>query len=106
METLQVWYDVACPYARIGVYWLRNVEAAGGLTYGVEWRNFQLDRINLEPSADPEQLWANPDGTRSLLPSAALQWAAAKGPDVFETVQRAFFDARHVRNRKIGRSAV
>lgn len=106
VETLKVWYDFLCPFARIGVFWLRNVEAAGGLDHEIEWKTFSLEQVNLPEEGDVDQLWATADERRSLLPSAAAKWAETQGGDVFAAVQRTFFDGRHVDHEKIGRPEV
>jgi predicted DsbA family dithiol-disulfide isomerase len=62
--------------------------------------------VNLDPDADPDALWAEPEARRGLLPAAAAKWAEAQGEDVLRAVQLAFFEARHVERRKIGRPEV
>jgi predicted DsbA family dithiol-disulfide isomerase len=105
-DVLRVWTDFLCPFARIGAFWLRNVEATGRLGFEIEWRTFSLEQINLPEDGDVEALWATADERRGLLPAAAAKWAEAQGLDVFESVQRAFFDARHVDRKKIGQPEV
>jgi predicted DsbA family dithiol-disulfide isomerase len=54
--TLKVWTDFNCPWARVGAFWLRNVEAAGGLDLDVEWKMFSLENVNLPEASSPPPL--------------------------------------------------
>lgn len=103
---LSVWYDFLCPFARIGVFWLRNVQTAGAMDRSITWKVFSLEQVNLPEDGDADELWRTATDRRSLLPSAAAKWAEAQGPDELERVQRAFFDARHVDRKKIGQPDV
>jgi predicted DsbA family dithiol-disulfide isomerase len=105
-DSLKVWVDFLCPFARIGCYWIRNVDAAGGLDLDIEWKTFSLENVNLPEEGSADELWATAPERRGLLPAAAAKWAETQGPEVFESVQRAFFDARHVDRKKIGRPEV
>jgi predicted DsbA family dithiol-disulfide isomerase len=103
---LSVWYDFLCPFARIGTYWLRNAEAAGAIDREIAWKTFSLEQINLPEDGDADELWRTASDRRSLLPSAAAKWAEAQGGDELQRVQHAFFEARHVDKKKIGRPEV
>ena len=104
--TLKVWTDFLCPWARIGTFWLRNVEAAGALDVDVEWKTFSLENINLPEDASPDELWATAGERRGLIPAAAQKWVQTQAPDSFAAFQRAMFDARHVEHEKIGEPGV
>ncbi len=62
--------------------------------------------MNLAADDDPDALWAEPEQRRGLLPSAAQHWAAAQGSEALLGVQNAFFDARHLERKKIGKPEV
>ncbi len=104
--TLKVWTDFLCPWARIGAFWLRNVEAAGALDADVEWKTFSLENINLPEDASPDELWSTAPDRRGLLPAAAQKWVQTQAPESFAAFQRAMFDARHVEHEKIGEREV
>lgn len=83
------------------------MEAANGLEHEIAWKTFSLEQINLDPEGDRDELWAEPERRRGLLPGAAAKWAEAQNADTFERVQRAFFEARHTGEReKIGKPEV
>ncbi|MEX2540050.1 MAG: DsbA family protein [Actinomycetota bacterium] len=105
-ESVKVWYDFLCPWARIGVFWIRNVQEAGGLDLDIEWKSFSLENINLPEEASADELWATAPERRGLLPAAAAKWAETQGSEVFLAYQRAMFDARHVDRKKIGKPEV
>ncbi len=105
-ESLKVWYDFLCPWARIGVFWIRNVQEAGGLDLDIEWKNFSLENINLPEEASADELWAAAPEKRGLIPAAAAKWAETQGSDVFLSYQKAMFNARHVDRQKIGKPEV
>lgn len=104
--TLKVWTDFLCPWARIGAFWLRNVEAAGALDEDVEWKTFSLENINLPEDGSPDELWATATERRGLIPAAAAKWVQTQAPESFAAFQRAMFDARHVEHEKIGEPGV
>jgi predicted DsbA family dithiol-disulfide isomerase len=101
-ETIKVWTDFLCPWARIGAIWLRNVEAADGLDADVEWKTFSLENINLPEGGDADELWSTATERRGLVPAAAAKWVQTQAPETFAAFQRAMFDARHVDHEKIG----
>jgi predicted DsbA family dithiol-disulfide isomerase len=105
-DSVKVWYDFLCPWARIGVFWIRNVQEAGGLDLDIEWKSFSLENINLPEEASADELWATAPERRGLLPAAAAKWAETQGSEVFGAYQRAMFDARHVDRKKIGKPEV
>jgi predicted DsbA family dithiol-disulfide isomerase len=77
------------------------------LGHRIEWKSFSLEHINLEPGKDPlAEVWGQPERRRGILPAAAAQWAAEQVDGIFETVQRAFFEANHVERKKIGKPEV
>ena len=104
--TLKVWTDFLCPWARIGAFWLRNVEAAGALDADVEWKTFSLENINLPEDASADELWSTAVERRGLIPAAAQKWVLTQAPESFAAFQRAMFDARHVDHEKIGEPEV
>jgi predicted DsbA family dithiol-disulfide isomerase len=104
--TLKVWTDFLCPWARIGAFWLRNVEAAGALEADVEWKTFSLENINLPEDGDADELWSTATERRGLIPAAAAKWVQTQAPESFAAYQRAMFDARHVEHEKIGQPDV
>jgi predicted DsbA family dithiol-disulfide isomerase len=105
-DSVKVWYDFLCPWARIGVFWIRNVQEAGGLDLDIEWKSFSLENINLPEEASADELWSTATERRGLLPAAAAKWAETQGSEVFLAYQRAMFDARHVDRKKIGKREV
>jgi predicted DsbA family dithiol-disulfide isomerase len=105
-STLKVWTDFLCPWARIGAFWLRNVEDAGAVGFDIEWKTFSLENINLPEEASADELWSTATERRGLLPAAAAKWVQTNAPDSAKTFQRAMFDARHVDREKIGRPEV
>lgn len=105
-QTLKVWTDFLCPWARIGALWLRNVEDAGGLDVEVEWKTFSLENVNLTEDQSADELWASATERRGLVPAAAAKWVMTNAPESFKAFQRAMFDARHVDKEKIGRAEV
>jgi len=104
--TLKVWTDFLCPWARIGAFWLRNVEAAGALDTDVEWKTFSLENINLPEDGDADELWTTAPERRGLFPAAAAKWVQTQAPESLGSVQKAMFDARHVDHEKIGQPEV
>lgn len=83
------------------------MEAAGAVGHAIEWKTFSLEQINMEDDADRNALWAEPERRRGLIPGAIAKWAEAQSSEVFESVQRAFFEARHTGEReKIGKADV
>jgi len=104
--TIKVWTDFLCPWARIGAFWLRNVEAAGALDAEVEWKTFSLENINLPEDGDADELWNTAPERRGLVPAAAAKWVQTQAPDSFAAYQKAMFDARHVDHEKIGQTDV
>jgi predicted DsbA family dithiol-disulfide isomerase len=103
---LRVWTDYLCPWARIGTFWLRNVEDAGALDVDVEWKTFSLEHVNLPEEASAEELWAAATERRGLIPAATQKWVQTNEPGAFRAYQQAMFDARHVDREKIGRPDV
>jgi predicted DsbA family dithiol-disulfide isomerase len=104
--TLKVWTDFLCPWARIGAFWLRNVEAAGALDVDVEWKTFSLENINLPEDASADELWSTATERRGLIPAAAAKWVQTQAPESLAAFQKAMFDARHVEHEKIGQPDV
>jgi predicted DsbA family dithiol-disulfide isomerase len=104
--TLKVWIDFLCPWARIGAFWISNVEAAGALDLDIEWKTFSLENINLPEEASADELWATATERRGLLPAAAAKWLQTQSPESFGSYMRAMFDARHVDKEKIGKPEV
>ena len=104
--TIKVWTDFLCPWARIGAFWLRNVEAAGALDADVEWKTFSLENINLPEDGDADELWSTATERRGLVPAAAAKYVQTQAPDSFSAFQKAMFDARHVEHEKIGQPDV
>jgi predicted DsbA family dithiol-disulfide isomerase len=104
--TLKVWTDFLCPWARIGAFWLRNVEAAGALDVDVEWKTFSLENVNLPEDASADDLWSTAVERRGLIPAAAQKWVLTQAPESFPAFQRAMFDARHVEHEKVGQPEV
>lgn len=104
--SLKVWIDFLCPWARIGAFWISNVEAAGGLDLDIEWKTFSLENINLPEEASADELWDTATERRGLIPAAAAKWLQTNAPESFPTYLRAMFDARHVDKEKIGKPEV
>lgn len=105
-ETLKVWTDYLCPWARIGALWIQNVAEAGALDLEFEWKTFSLENINLPEEDSADELWASANERRGLLPAAAQKWVLTNAPDAFKAFQKTMFDARHVDREKIGRPEV
>lgn len=105
-QTLKVWVDFLCPWARIGAHWIRNVEATGKLDLELEFKSFSLENINLPEDASADELWATATERRGLFPAAATKWVQTQAPESLATYQRLMFDARHVDKEKIGQPAV
>ncbi|MGH2760872.1 MAG: DsbA family oxidoreductase [Actinomycetota bacterium] len=104
--SLKVWIDFLCPWARIGAFWISNVEAAGKLDLEIEWKTFSLENVNLPEEASADELWDTPAERRGLIPAAAAKWLQTNAPESFPTYLRAMFDARHVDKEKIGKPDV
>jgi predicted DsbA family dithiol-disulfide isomerase len=104
--TIKVWTDFLCPWARIGAFWLRNVETAGALDADVEWKTFSLENVNLPEDGDADELWSTATERRGLVPAAAAKYVQTQAPDSFAAFQKAMFDARHVEHEKIGEPEV
>ena len=105
-QTLKVWVDFLCPWARIGALWIRNVEETGQLDLELEFKSFSLENINLPEEMPADDLWAKAPETRGLIPAAAAKWAQTNAPEAFKAYQVAMFNARHVDHEKIGQPAV
>ena len=101
-QTLKVWVDFLCPWARIGALWIRNVEATGDLDLELEFKSFALENINLPEEMSADDLWATAAERRGLLPAAAAKWMQTNAPEAFRDFQIAMFNARHVDHEKIG----
>lgn len=99
---LKVWIDFMCPWARIGSFWIQNVQEAGALDLDIEWKAFSLEQVNLPEDASADELWASATERRGLVPGAAGKWVATQAPDAHARFVRAMFDARHVDREKIG----
>lgn len=99
---IKVWTDFLCPWARIGAFWLRNVEAEGAAGE-IDWKTFSLENVNLPEDASADELWSTAPERRGLFPAAAAKWVQTQSPETFASYQRAMFDARHVDGEKIGR---
>lgn len=104
--TVKIWVDFLCPWARIGAFWIRNVEDAGALDLDIEWKTFSLENVNLPEDASAEELWSTPTERRGLIPAAAAKWIQTQSPESFNSYLKAMFDARHVEREKIGRPEV
>lgn len=104
--SLKVWVDFLCPWARIGAFWLQNVDAAGAVDLDIEWRMFSLENINLPEEASADELWASATERRGLIPAAAAKWVQTQAPDSLTDFQKRMFDARHVDHAKIGQPPV
>jgi predicted DsbA family dithiol-disulfide isomerase len=105
-ETLKIWVDFLCPWARIGAFWIRNVEDAGALGLDIEWKTFSLENVNLTEEQSADELWATATERRGLVPAAAAKWIQTQAPESFSPYLKAMFDARHVDKEKIGRPEV
>ncbi len=104
--SLKVWIDFLCPWARIGAFWISNVDEAGALDLDIEWKTFSLENINLPEEASADELWETATERRGLIPAAAAKWIQTNAPDSFPTYLRAMFDARHVDKEKVGKPEV
>ncbi len=104
--TLKVWIDFLCPWARIGAFWISNVEAAGALDLDIEWKTFSLENVNLPEEASADELWATAAERRGLFPAAAAKWIQTQAPESFHAYMKAMFDARHVDKEKVGKPEV
>lgn len=104
--TLKVWIDFLCPWARIGAFWISNVQTTGALDLDIEWKTFSLENINLPEEASADELWATAAERRGLYPAAAAKWIQTQAPESFESYMKAMFDARHVDKEKIGKPEV
>lgn len=104
--TLKVWVDFLCPWARIGAFWIRNVEAAGALDLDIEWKMFSLENVNLPEEASADELWATASERRGLIPAAAAKWIQTQAPESFGSYLETMFNARHVDKEKIGKPEV
>jgi predicted DsbA family dithiol-disulfide isomerase len=104
--TLKVWIDFLCPWARIGAFWITNVQQAGALDLDIEWKTFSLENVNLPEEASADELWATAKDRRGLIPAAAAKWIQTQAPESFVPYMRTMFDARHVDKEKIGKPEV
>ncbi len=96
-------FDYLCPFTRNA-----NEAALNGLDAGKAWRPqylaFSLVQVHID-EGDPD-VWDAPQGKPGVL---ALQWGIAARdhfPDVFPTVHRALFAARHDDGKDINDEAV
>jgi predicted DsbA family dithiol-disulfide isomerase len=103
---LKVWVDFLCPWARIGAFWISNVEKEGAVGLDIEWKSFSLENINLPEEASADELWATATERRGLIPAAAAKWIQTQSPESFSSYLRTMFDARHVEKEKIGQPEV
>ena len=105
--TLKVWIDFLCPWARIGAFWISNVEAAGARRPEIEWKSFSLENINLPEEASADELWATATERRGLDPGRGGEVdRRPRRPSRSPPTSRAMFDARHVDKEKIGQPDV
>lgn len=104
--SLKVWIDFLCPWARIGAFWISNVDEAGALDLDIEWKMFSLENVNLPEEASADELWETAPERRGLIPAAAAKWIQTNAPESFPNYLRTMFDARHVDKEKVGKPEV
>ena len=91
--SFSVTWDYRCPFARIGhEHVMTGLEA--GADWDVTYLAFSLDQAHVAEGGTP--VWDEPDRYPGLLANLAGIAVRDRQPDLFTTVHRALFTARHI----------
>ncbi len=91
-------WDYRCPFARIV-----HKHIVDGLLDGADWKvdfvPFSLGQVHVEEGETP--IWERPEDDTGILALQAAVVVRDTAPDLFPTVHRALFEARHVEGAQL-----